>query len=83
MKNDPDVNKQAQEVIFSQKIKSNIHPPPVFNNDGVSEANSQKHFGITLDFKLTFEEDLLDVFKKLTKSEVFYPSFKIRYQEQH
>ena len=60
----PDHDKQAQEVIFSQKIKSNIHPPPVFNNNGVSEANSQKHLGITLDFKLTFEEHLLNVFKK-------------------
>ena len=46
----PDDNKHAQEVIFSQKIKRNIHPQPVFNNNGVSEANSQKHLGITLDF---------------------------------
>ena len=37
-----DVNKQAQEVIFSQKIKSNIHPPLVSNNNIVSQANSQK-----------------------------------------
>ena len=58
-----DVNKQAQEVIFSRKIKSNIHPALVFNNNIVSQANSQKHLGITLDFKLTFEEHL----KKLIK----------------
>ena len=58
----PDVNKQAQEVIFSQKIKSNIHPPLVFNNNVVSQVNSQKHLGITLDFKLTFEERLLNAF---------------------
>ena len=32
----PDVNKQAQEVIFSRKITSKIHPPPVFNNNIVS-----------------------------------------------
>ena len=38
----PDVNKQAQEIIFSRKIKSNIHPLPVFNNNIVSQANSQK-----------------------------------------
>ena len=54
------VNKQAQEVIFSRKIKSNIHPPLVFNNNVVSQVNSQKHLGITLDFKLTFEERLLN-----------------------
>ena len=55
----PDVNKQAQEIIFSWKIKSNIHPPLVFSNNIVSQANSQNHLGITLDFKLTFEEHLL------------------------
>ena len=47
----PDVNKQAQEVIFSQKIRSNIHPL-VFNNNIVSQANCQKHLGTTLDFKV-------------------------------
>ena len=58
----PDVNKQAQEFVFSLKIKSNNHPSLVFNNNIVSEANSEKHLGITLDFKLTFEEHLLNVF---------------------
>ena len=38
MKNDSDVNKQAEEVIFSQKIKSNIYPPFVFSNNIVSQA---------------------------------------------
>ena len=57
-----DVHKQAQEVIFSRKIKSNIHPSLVFNNNFVSKANSQKHLGITFGFKLTFEEHLLNVF---------------------
>ena len=32
----PDVDKQAQEVIFSGKIKSTIHPPFVVNNNIVS-----------------------------------------------
>ena len=60
----PDVNKQAQEVIFNRKIKSNIHPPLVFSNNIVSQANSLKHLEITLGFKLIFEENLLNVFKK-------------------
>ena len=50
-----DVSKQAQEVIFSRKIKSDIAPSIVFSNNVVSQANSQKHLGMTLDFKLTFE----------------------------
>ena len=62
----PDVNKQAQEVIFSRKMKSNIHLALVLNNI-LSQVNFQKHLGITLDFKLTFEEHLLDVFKKVNK----------------
>ena len=63
----PDVNKQAQEVVFSRKIKSNMHPPLVFNDSIVSQANPQKHVGIILDFKLTFEEHLLNALKKLIK----------------
>ena len=34
----PDVDKQTQEVIFSGKIKSNIHPPFVVNNNIVSQT---------------------------------------------
>ena len=64
----PDVNKQVQEVVFSRKIKSNMHPPLVFNDSIVSQANSQRHLGIILDFKLTFEEHLLNAFKKVDKA---------------
>ena len=39
----PNVYKQAQEVIFSRKIRNNIYSPLVFNNNIVSQANSQKH----------------------------------------
>ena len=59
----PGASKQAQEVIFSQKMKKATHPPLVFNNATVSQNNSQKHLGVTLDLKLTSEEHLLNVFK--------------------
>ena len=52
----PDPSKQAQEVIFSRKLKNVSHPPLVFNNANVSSCKSQKHLGILLDSKLTFEE---------------------------
>ena len=64
----PDLNKQTQEVIFIRKIKSNIHPLLVFNNNVVSQVSSHKHLGIIIDFKLTFEEYLLRVFKKANET---------------
>ena len=51
-----DLSKQAQEVIFSRKLKNVSHPPLVFNNVNVSSCKSQKHLGILLDVKLAFEE---------------------------
>ena len=47
----PDPNKQAQDVIFSRKLKSVSHSPLVFNNANVSSCKSQKHFSILLDSK--------------------------------
>ena len=64
----PDASKQAQEVIFSRKIKKTTHPPLVFNNAIVSQTNSQKHLGVTLDLKLTFEEHLLNVIKTVNRT---------------
>ena len=64
----PDVNKQAQEVIFSRKTKGDIHPPLVFNNNIVLQVNSQTHLGVALDLKLTFEEHLSNVFNKFNKT---------------
>ena len=52
----PNPNKQAQEVIFSRKLKKFCHPSLRFNNNNVSQASSQKHLGLTLDNRLTFDE---------------------------
>ena len=51
MENKFQSNKQAQDVIFSQKIKRNILPPLVFRNNIVPQANTQKRLGVTLNFK--------------------------------
>ena len=65
----PDASKQAQEIIHSRKIKKkNTHPPLVFNNAIKSQTNSQKHLGVTLDLKLTFEGNLLNVFKTFNRT---------------
>ena len=34
----------------------------------MSQTNSQKHVGVTLDLKLTFEEHLLNVFEKVNRT---------------
>ena len=52
----PDPSKQTQKVIFSRKLKKVAQPPLVFNNSNVSQCKTQKHLGIILDLKLTFED---------------------------
>ena len=64
----PDPTKQAQEVIFSRKINKNSHPPLSFNNSKVAVTSSQKHLGIILDSRLSFEEHLAAVFSKVNKT---------------
>ena len=64
----PDRSKQAQEIIFSRKLKKAIHPRLLFNNNNVSQVNFQTHLGIILEVKLTFEEHLKNVFNKTNKT---------------
>ena len=51
----PDPTKQAQEVIFSRKLKKPLDPSSKFNNVPVQNASSQKHLGLILDDKLNFK----------------------------
>ena len=50
-----DPTKQAQAVIFCRKSTKKILPKIFFNNIPVSKANSQKHLGLHLDSKLSFD----------------------------
>ena len=61
-------SKQAQEVIFNCKIKKLPHLSLVFSNNNVLQACSQKHLGVTLDIKLTFDEHLNNVLNKVNKT---------------
>ena len=54
----PEPTKQAQEVSFSRKTKKLPHPPLVFDNANVTQSLYQKHLGIILDSKLTFENHI-------------------------
>ena len=64
----PDPFKQAQEVLFSRKIKSQNHPCLHFNNNPVNQTPLQKHLGMYLDPKLDFLEHLKNIQAKVNKS---------------
>ena len=68
MSSNPDPNKQAEEVIFSRKLKKVYHPPLHFNNNNVSQASSQKHLGLTVDNRSTFDQRLTNVSDKISKT---------------
>ena len=61
----PDVSKQAQEVIFSRKQAELVHLDLVFNNTAVHQSHSQKYLGIYLDMKLNFK---LHIKEKISKA---------------
>ena len=65
----PDVSKQAQEVVFfSRRGTTTNHATVYFNNDPVIKENSQKHFGLFLNSKLNFSGHINEKIKKATKS---------------
>ena len=64
----PDPFKQAEEVLFSRKIKSQNHPCLHFNNNSVNQIPFQKYLGMYLDPKLDFLEHLKSIQAKVNKS---------------
>ena len=63
----PDLSKQAQEVIFSRKLKNLSHLPLVFSSANFS-CRSQKHLGLLLGSKLTFEEHYKTILNKTNRT---------------
>ena len=63
-----DSSKQAQEVVFSRKIKKPNYSELIFNNIPVNQASYQKHLGMFLDNKLNFGEHLKYINNKVSKS---------------
>ena len=60
----PDPTKQAKEIIFSKKIISGTHPSLFFNNSLIEQDTTQKHLGLRLDHKLTFQYNVNEKIKK-------------------
>ena len=63
----PNPSKKAQEVIFSRKVSNVLHPPLTFNNVDVGQIRPQKHLGMFLDFKLSFNKHLETGFAKINR----------------
>ena len=63
----PDVTKQAQEVIFSRKSNKTDHPVVYFNEASVAKASCQKHLRMHLDEKLNFNTHIKEKIAKVNK----------------
>ena len=57
MEFNPDPTKQATEVLFSCKKCSPNHPQLIFNGIAVAKVNYQKHLGLILASRLSFEKN--------------------------
>ena len=63
----PDISKQAQEVIFSRKTKKISHPTTTFNTVPVARTSCQKHIRLHLDEKLNFNQHINIKISKASK----------------
>ena len=55
-------------LVFSCKLKTIPHPSITFNNDPLSLSPAQKHLGLVLDLKLTFNEHVNHICSKVNNS---------------
>ena len=56
-----------KEVYFFEKIIPSIYLSLFFNNSLIEQATTQKHVGLTLDHKLTFQYHVNENIKKAMK----------------
>ena len=64
---DPNKSKQAQEIIFSHKTQTVIHPPAIFNNMPVVPCSCQKHLCVYLDEKSNFTNHIKENISRANK----------------
>ena len=63
----PEVTKQAQEIVFPCKSQKITNPTVYFNNSPVTQSFSQKYLGIHLDEKLNFIHHIKEKISKANK----------------
>ena len=54
----PDLYKQAKELLFSRKISSKPYPLLNFNDNSVHQVQLQEHLGLFLDPKLSSDKHI-------------------------
>ena len=76
----PDPSKQANEVIFSHKVKKPLHPSLFFNNSHINETTNQKHLGTTVYLlKIFYKQSIL----KLINLLLYFESSRIHFHVSH
>jgi hypothetical protein len=60
----PDISKQAVEVVFSTKLYPTTYDSLIFNTIPVKPVDQTKHLGLTLDKKLSFHTHVNEKIKK-------------------
>ena len=61
----PDISKQAEEVVFSRKTNKVNHMP--LNAISVAETSHQKHLGLYLNEKLNYNHYVKEIISKVNK----------------
>ena len=77
-----DITKQAHEVTFSHKSIKTNHSS-AFNDIPVARTDYQKHFGLHLDNKLNFNQQIKEKMCKANKSIDIIRKFNNTLQEPH
>ena len=83
MRFNPDPTKQAEEVIFSRKTTKKICPKIFFNNIPVSKADYQKHLGLHLYSKLSFDIHIKTILSSVNRTKAYYKNFNKYYLDFH
>ena len=68
MLSNPDPNKQAVEILFSNKHNKNNYSPLNLNGNNVQTVINKKHLGLVLDSKLDFNEHMSNKINKCNKT---------------
>ena len=77
MRFNPDPNKQAQEVIFSRKMKKIDYPLLYFNQNLLRSSTTHKHLRVVFDTRLDFNLHLQNVQNKVNKTIVILRKLQI------